>query len=71
MENKDYLEIENIVKKNNKLSLKELCNLLKGHNFDSTLNMFDLNWKSIVVTIKEFEGEIIVSEDFEGFKDEY
>lgn len=57
---KEFNELEDLVKiaSKNKESFRHLCNRLQGHNetFDEKYpdyNYFDLNYKSLLVTVKE------------------
>ena len=61
---KELAEIKDIVK-NSKLEFEDLCNELGGHNLfvyekDRNENYFDLNYKSLLVTIREKNGEYYV-----------
>lgn len=57
---KDFKELQQyldnsirVLKDQNKLNLKELCAFMRGHNFDPTEPVFDINFKTICATIKE------------------
>lgn len=47
----DYLELKDIVDKNNQLSLDEMSDRLEGYNMIYDDNLFDVNYKSIVATV--------------------
>ena len=74
---KEFDELQNIVNtfNNNKESLKDLCKILKGHNefFNAIYpehNYFDLNYKSILVTIIQPIDENKNEKAIRLFKDE-
>ena len=44
-------------------TLEELCNKLDGHNLDTEIDhLFDVNYRSILTTVKEVNGKFIVQE---------
>ena len=64
---KELAELKDIVK-NSKLGFEDLCNKLGGHNLfiyekDRNENYFDLNYKSLLVTIREKNGKFYVVEN--------
>ena len=74
---KEFDELQDIVNtfNNNNESLKDLCKILKGHNefFDAIYpehNYFDLNYKSILVTIIQPIDENKNEKEIQLFKDE-
>lgn len=74
---KEFEELQDIVNtfNNNNESLKDLCKILKGHNefFDAIYpehNYFDLNYKSILVTIIQPIDENKNEKEIQLFKDE-
>ncbi len=74
---KEFDELQDIVNtfNNNKESLKDLCKTLKGHNefFNAIYpeyNYFDLNYKSILVTIIQPIDENKNEKAIQLFKDE-
>ena len=74
---KEFDELQDIVNtfNNNNESLKDLCKILKGHNefFDAIYpehNYFDLNYKSILVTIIQPIDENNNEKEIQLFKDE-
>ena len=74
---KEFEELQDIVNtfNNNNESLKDLCKILKGHNefFDAIYpehNYFDLNYKSILVTIIQPIDENKNEKAIQIFKDE-
>ena len=74
---KEFDELQDIVNtfNNNNESLKDLCKILKGHNefFDAIYpehNYFDLNYKSILVTIIQPIDENKNEKAIRLFKDE-
>ena len=56
---KDIEELDQVIKDNKDLTLKELCVKLNGHNYDSRDNYFDLNFKSLLTTVRIENGIII------------
>lgn len=65
---KDYDEICAIVEEHKYDDLGVLCELLGGHNLDD--DMFDLNFKSLCVTINNYCGHNVVSDAVEVWDDE-
>lgn len=62
----EYKELANLVE-NSKKSLEELCKELNGHNLENDL--FDLNYKHIVATIKSESGKLKVLEFIDIWND--
>ncbi len=63
----DFNEIKAIVDAHKNDDLGVLCELLGGHNFDGDL--FDLNFKSLCVTITDLPGHLSLSESVEVWDD--
>lgn len=62
----ELAELKKIIKSKN-LDFEELCNEFGGHNLfidknNENENYFDLNYKSLLVTIREKDGEYYVVE---------
>lgn len=73
LENKataDYLELKEIVLKNENKSLEELCSELGGHNYDIGFKRFDLNFKSICATVRVINDKLTLDPSVEVWDDE-
>lgn len=61
----EFEEISRIVFDRKDEDLGVLCGLLGGHNLDEDYGFFDLNYKSLCVTIANFPGHNLVVDDVE------